>query len=760
MKNFLIFIALAMAVTNVYGQEKQISINRSGVRITEFFEELSDNYGVKIYYKKLWVDSIKVNINVSNFSIKQVLDTVLNPYDIYCFQYNKAFILTKKTKIIAEPKILQSVYDNNTSLSGAKGMVFQKDLEKIQAENRNLKLVEIGNRARYKEGGKSTIVGYLNERISKEPIPEVLIYSEDKTIFSKSDENGFYAITVPNGKNLITFQYLGKLTKQRYILLLSDGQLNVEMDDDIITLNEVTVKADQRENVRSAIMGVEKINIQDTKNMPIVLGERDIIKVATSTAGIQTVGEGAAGIHVRGGKSDQNLMLLDGATIYNSNHFFGFFSAFNSDALDGMNVYKSSMPAEYGGRLSSVFDITSKKANTEEFKLVAAFSPITAKATVEIPVIKEKAGLMIGGRFTYSNWILKRINNASFKENEAAFSDLTARFDYQLDDKNSVRISSYLSNDRFRLNADTIFSFSDFSYSNMLSSVEWKHIHSTNLESNLSISTSKYSYELVNSSVPENSFNQNFDISEINAKYLLDYYINDKHSIKAGVETKSFSINPGSLRPTNSRSEVTSTDVQQERGLESGIFLSDNYTVNEKLSLDIGLRFNNFVSLGAKDVLLYENNAPKVSASIVDTLKFSQNAVIKSFNGLDYRIAARYILSKNSSVKASFNRARQYLHSLSNAASVSPTDIWIVSNYHIDPQLSDQYSLGYFQNFFNNKLETSVEVYYKDLENLVDFKVGSDFLLNNQIETEVLQGDGRSYGVELSLKRGQIKRLD
>jgi len=487
--------------------------------------------------------------------------------------------------------------------------------------------------------------------------------------------------------------------------------------------------------------------------MPIVLGERDILKVATSTAGVQTVGEGAAGIHVRGGKSDQNLMLFDGATIYNSNHFFGFFSAFNSDAIEGMDIYKSSMPAEYGGRLSAVFDIESKKANTEEFKLTAAFSPITAKATVEIPLIKEKAGLMIGGRASYSNWILQRINNASFRENEAAFSDLTSRFDYQVNDKNSLRVSVYLSQDKFRLNSDTIFSFSDFSYRNLLSSLAWKHIHSANLESNLTFTSSRYDYELESNQIPENSFSQNFDIAEVNGKYVIDYYINDAHTIKAGVEAKSYSINPGSLNPNNPFSEITSTNVQQDRGFETGLFISDNYRINKKLTLDLGIRFNNFLALGGKDVLLYETNQPKISSSIIDTLNFSQNEIIKSFNGFDYRVAGRYSLNDNASIKGSFNRTRQYLHSLSNAASISPTDIWVVSNFHIDPQLADQFSLGYFQNFLNNKLETSLEVYYKDLENLVDFKIGSDFLLNNQIETDILQGDGISYGIELSLKK-------
>jgi hypothetical protein len=632
-------------------------------------------------------------------------------------------------------------------------MVFQKDLEKIQSENRDLNLIEVGNRAKYKEGGKSTLVGYIKERVSKNPIPEVLIYTEDKKTFSKTDENGFYALNISNGKNLLTYQYLGKLTKQKFILMLSDGQLDVELDDDIITLKEVTVKADQRDNIENTIMGIEKIDVQDTKNMPVVLGEKDIIKVATSTAGIQTVGEGAAGIHVRGGKSDQNLMLLDGATIYNSNHFFGFFSAFNSDALDGMKVYKSSMPAQYGGRLSSVFDIETKKASKEKASFIAAFSPITAKATAEIPIIKEKAGIMLGGRITYSNWILQRINNASFKENEASFSDLTGRFDYDLNEKNSIKLSAYISNDKFRLNSDTIFSFSDFSYSNMLSSLEWRHIHNKNFESKISFSSSNYGYKLLSNSVPENSFKQDFDISELTGKYLLDFFINEKHTLKAGIESKFYKVNPGSLQPTNSVSEITTKNIQREKGIETGIFLSDKYDLNKKINLDIGLRFNNFVSLGAKDVFVYEENAPRVRASVIDTLDFSENEIIKNFNGLDYRFAARYSLNKKSSIKASYNKVRQYLHSLSNAASVSPTDIWVISNYHIDPQTSDQLSLGYFQNFLDNSLETSVEFYYKQLNNLVDFKVGADFLLNNQIEADVLQGEGRSYGMELSLKK-------
>jgi hypothetical protein len=253
--------------------------------------------------------------------------------------------------------------------------------------------------------------------------------------------------------------------------------------------------------------------------------------------------------------------------------------------------------------------------------------------------------------------------------------------------------------------------------------------------------------------VPENSFKQDFDISELTGKYLLDFFINEKHTLKAGIESKFYKVNPGSLQPTNSVSEITTKNIQREKGIETGIFLSDKYDLNKKINLDIGLRFNNFVSLGAKDVFVYEENAPRVRASVIDTLDFSENEIIKNFNGLDYRFAARYSLNKKSSIKASYNKVRQYLHSLSNAASVSPTDIWVISNYHIDPQTSDQLSLGYFQNFLDNSLETSVEFYYKQLNNLVDFKVGADFLLNNQIEADVLQGEGRSYGMELSLKK-------
>ncbi|MEQ8239509.1 MAG: TonB-dependent receptor plug domain-containing protein, partial [Cyclobacteriaceae bacterium] len=498
---------------------------------------------------------------------------------------------------------------------------------------------------------------------------------------------------------------------------------------------------------------VNKIKIEEIKTVPIVLGESDILKIATTKAGVQTVGEGAAGFNVRGGKADQNLVLFNDAPVYNPSHFFGFFSVFNADAVSSMDLYKSGIPAKYGGRLSSIFSINSKEANKKEFHGQGGISPITSRLTLEIPLIEDKTSLLIGGRTTYSNWVLSRAKSASFRENKVSFFDVITRVDHEINDNNSLTFSSYISNDKFRLNSDTLFSFSDFGFHNINGAMAWNHRFGNNMDGKFSATYARYGYELTYDESLPNAFTQDFDTNETSIKGDLEYYIGETHKFSFGASMKHYQINPGSKKPLGGESIILPEIVPEDQGLESAIYFSDKYEYNEQLSLYGGIRYVMFNALGPATVYNYEPVLPKNGDTRTDSSTYSAGNIIKTYHGPEWRFSARYALDNASSLKLGLSRTRQYIHTLSNSASLSPTDTWRLSGPNLKPQVADQVSLGYYRNFSRGTIEVSVEGYYKKLQNLVDFKTGSTFLLNQNVEQVILQGPGKSYGLEFSVNK-------
>ncbi|MEQ9305706.1 MAG: carboxypeptidase-like regulatory domain-containing protein, partial [Marinoscillum sp.] len=445
-------------------------------------------------------------------------------------------------------------------------------------------VLEIGNRSLLKPGGTSTLAGYVRDKETGEPLIGALVYLPDPFHASSTDIDGFFSLKLPNGKSTILIQYSGMKNTRRNIVMFSNGRLDIEMELDVIALQEVTIESMRDANIQDVQMGVNRISVAETKNVPLALGERDIIKIATTFAGVQSPGEGAAGFNVRGGKSDQNLVLLNDATIYNASHFLGFFSVFNSDAIENMEIYKSGIPVIFGGRLSSVFDIESKSASKKKFSGMGGISPITSMLTLEIPVIEYKAGLMVSGRTTYSNWLLKNVKNADFSENRVAFKDLLVRYDHDLTDKDEMVLSMYMSDDDFRLTSDTLFSFSNFGFFNANGSAKWTHTFSNRLDASLSAIYSAYRYELNYDVSPPNAFVQDFDINEATIKGAVGHYIDDVNTLTAGVEIKKYQINPGTKTPLSGESIVTSRFINEEQGLESALYLSDEYNVNKELT--------------------------------------------------------------------------------------------------------------------------------------------------------------------------------
>lgn len=734
-----------------------VTVSADSATFQHVVEDLEDQTNYRIFFKNEWVDSIRSTFSFSQEPLDKVLDALIEGTKLNYYFHNNQVYITNDVRIITNPRIaeLLEVKPAEIQTNVEKGLVFAREYRtgNNQGLNLNHQVFEIGDRRKLVAGSRVTIAGYVKEWGNGEPVSGVLVYTEKPLITTTTDETGFYSITLPVGTNKLLFQLVGMKPTQRNLVLFSDGQMNVEMEADIMALQEVVIESRRGANVQNVQMGIASINVAEVKNVPIVLGERDIMKVATTLAGIKTVGEGAAGFNVRGGKADQNLIILDGAPIYNTSHFLGFFSVFNSETIEDMQIYKGSIPAKYGGRLSSVMDISSLRANRDSISGSGGLSPVTSKVTLELPLFKGKAGLMLGGRTTYSNWILKNIDNADFQHNKISFSDLILRHDLDIGKNSKLSLSGYYSLDEFKMKSDTLFSASDFRYENKALSLGFLHQFSPKLSSKTSAIYSAYQYELSNDMSPANAFLQDFDISEGTIKSELNYSISDLHEISGGIEVKGIETNPGRKLPVGEESIVKRFETTQEQALESAIFVADELELTPDLSLYAGMRYSMFSSYGPQTVYTYLPGAPINSNTKTDSITYEKGEKVKGYGGLEPRIFARFKINDESSVKGGYIRTRQYIHTLTNSASLSPTDIWRLSSTYLKPQIADQFSLGYYRDLPEHKIETSLEVYYKKVQNLLDFKVGAEFLLNPQVETSTLQGPGKSYGAELSLKK-------
>ena len=433
---------------------------------------------------------------------------------------------------------------------------------------------------------------------------------------------------------------------------------------------------------------------------------------------------------------------------------FGFFSTFNPDVLKNVELYKSGITADYGGRLSSVMDVNVREGNLKKFSGSGGISPVTGRLTLEGPILKEKASFLIGARSTYSDWLLKQLNSPKLQQSTASFYDLTANITYKVNDNNNISVSGYISHDDFKLNSDTLYEYSDRN-----AVVKWKHVFSRQLFSVFTGSISQYSYKISSSDNPVNAFDMNFSIAQANAKADLTWFFNPKHTLTGGMSTILYGLQPGSMHPHDEESLVVPKDLQREQASENALYIGDNFEISSKTSLYAGVRYSFYNNLGPRDVYTYLEGEPLRPASIVDTVHYASGKSIASYNGFEPRVSLRYILTPSSSVKFSFNRLRQYIQMLSNTVAITPTDVWKLSDTYIPPQIGNQLALGIYKNIKGNMFETSAEVYYKTTENTADYKNGAQLLLNPTLETDVLLARGRAYGAEFMIKKS-VGRLN
>ncbi len=601
---------------------------------------------------------------------------------------------------------------------------------------------------------KVTLSGKISDNNNGEEIIGATIYIDEIKGGTVTNVYGYYSISLDPGTYNITINYLGYGDIKQTIDLTEDTKLNLEMKTAEEQLNTVVVTAEKLDqNVTSVEMSVEKMDVKTIKKMPSLLGEVDIIRSTLLLPGVTNVGEGASGFNVRGGNVDQNLILLDEAPVYNSSHLFGFFSVFNSDAIKDLKLYKGGIPAEYGGRLSSVMDVRQKEGNMKKFAASGGISTVSSKLTLEGPIAKDKSSFMVAARRTYIDWLAHLVGE--LENQDAYFYDLNAKVNYVLNDNNRLFLSAYYGNDVFKFGDDFRFVWGNNTFS-----ARWNHIFNQKLFSNFTLLYSDYAYSL---GVPEgtDAFEWTSHIINTNLKGDFSYFINSNNTFKFGVSALQYTFKPGDIE-TSEESFFNSFEIQNERAFEPAVYASNEHKLNDRLTLQYGLRYSMFLNYGAADISIYENDEPidyddpnaigSVN-DIVDTVSYKDYEVIKSFDGFEPRFSLKYQLDEFSSIKASYNRTRQYIHLVSNTTTTVPIDIWKPSGMYVEPATADQVALGYFRNFNNNKFEFSGEVYYKDFQNLLDYVDGANLILNESIETELLSGDGRAYGFETQIKK-------
>ena len=599
---------------------------------------------------------------------------------------------------------------------------------------------------------KVTLSGTISEAASGETLIGVNILFPELKTGTTTNEYGFYSITLPEGTYTILISYVGFNEINESINLDQNISKNFNLIEVSEALNEVVIKKNiEKLNISKPQMSVNALTSASIKQIPVVLGEADIIKAITLLPGVTTGGEGASGFNVRGGAADQNLILLDEATIYNSSHLFGFFSVFNPDAIKDLKLYKGGIPARYGGRVSSVLDIYQKEGNNKEFHGNGGVGIVSSRLLLEGPLKKDKGSFLLAGRSSYAHLFLPLFDN----NNVAYFYDLNTKLSYRLNPKNNIYLSGYFGRDVFRI-ADSF----DNTYGNTLVNFRWNHLFSDKLFSNLSLIYSDYYYGLKLNFV---EFNWESGIQNLNVKYDFKHYISDTFKLQYGVNSIYHKFNPGKIEPSTPTSGINPKQLIQKYAFENALYVDAEHKISDNLSLSYGLRFSSFIRLGQDELNTYANDEAVVfneDFQIYEQAKptgietFDRSDVIASFSNFEPRFSLAYQLNNVSSVKLSYNRMSQYLHLISNTLSPTPLDIWTPSGKYIKPQLLDQYAIGYFKNF-DESYSLEVESFYKTIQNRIDYIDGADLVANDAIERVILNGKARAYGLEVLLRKNE-----
>lgn len=593
---------------------------------------------------------------------------------------------------------------------------------------------------------KHTISGTITDHKTGETLigaTIVLIENPDFSVLSNG--YGFYSITAPEKNYTLVASFSGYNNDTIKISLTKNMMLPIELTPAITQLQNIVISGRRNDNITQTLPGMQKLSMEEIKDVPVIFGEKDILKTIQLLPGIKSAGDGSTGFFVRGGSADQNLILLDEATVYNASHLLGFFSTFNSDAIKDVTIYKGDMPAQYGGRLSSLLDIRMKDGDDKNYKVSGGIGLIASRLNIEGPIVKNKGSFMISARRTYADLFLKLSKDSNINKSILYFYDINTKANYQFGEKNRLFLSGYFGKD-------------DLGYSNQFGikwgnttgTLRWNHIFSSKLFSNTSLIYSNYNYNIIINQTT-NNIEIVSKIKDFSLKEDLQYFASSKNKINFGFNLTEHVFTPGEIQ-TSVTSSYNPLNLQNKYALDGAAYISDEWKVSDKVKFNTGLRLSSFNIMGPGNFYTYD-----VNGNAIDTTTYSRGKIVKSYWNLQPRFAATYQLNKLSSLKISYSRNVQNLHLLSNSTGGNPTDLWIPSSNNVKPEISDQESFGYYRNTTHNKYEFSAEIYYKFLQNQIDYKNGAQLVANQNVESELLYGIGRAYGLELYAKKNYGK---
>ncbi len=743
-KSFILISLLLFSTIPLFSQKKDIKISGEykGDTFFEFVTEVEKHHNIRFFFNPDWIENITIDNNYSDILLSEILETTLSDSGINFFIDETGYVILSGEFVI-KSRADKSEQDTNY-IYRQEAVVPVEEKSEI-----DFQVIEIGMPSGDNRGNV-TLSGYVKDIDTGEPVIGAVFQIDELKAGTVTNQYGYYSLTLPKGNYHARFSCLGMKTVTRQINIYATGNTDIYLKEKLIPLGSITVTADGNARLSRMEIGLEKLSIKTIKLLPTSMGEADIIKTALLLPGVQTVGEGASGFHVRGGSSDQNLVLLYDVPVFNTSHFFGFFPSVNSDIISDISLYKGGIPAKYGGRISSVLHIIPKDGNKKKITGSGGISPVTSRLMIEGPIIKDRTSFLVAGRSTYSNWLLNLMEDTWLHNSKASFYDASIRIVHEINNNNNLEFSSYLSHDAFNFNYDTLYS-----YNNNLLSFKWRHIFNDQLFAVFSVNHSHYDYNISSSRDKINSFELLHDVNYSELKMHLTYYPNYKHQIDLGFDLGKYRITPGELIPLGDSSLIVPNIIEKQFAISPAVFISDEIKIFDRLSVNAGIRFSSFFVTGPSTVLQYHPDFTRSESSVIDTLLYSSGSIIKKYFRPEIRLSLNYMIGANSSVKINYNTTTQYIHQLSNTTSISPTDIWILSDTYVKPQRGEQIALGLYTNLFNNNLEISLEGYYKEIKNMIDFKGGARLLLNTHMETDIINAFGKARGIEFMVKKSK-----
>ena len=746
-------ITLAILLFNVmqiFAQDlnKKLSVNFEQAGLLEVCNYIESQTDIHFIYKDSLPQNVKVDIQADTITVAKILDQAFF-YTSYTCVYLPSKVVAIIPKSGFQPQLPDYIQESATIIQNENDTL--TTFRKVRDPNIKKTLV-IGKENGGRKNQKVEVQGSISDAKTNEPLIGATVYLIKEEYGMASDDNGNFELNIKPGKYEVEFRSVG-MAELKYILdIRSSGSFSVSMEEEVTSLSEVTVNATQNYSIRGTEVGLDKISIIAVKELPSLMGEKDILKISELLPGIVRVGEGSSGVNVRGGNADQNMFYLDNIPLYSTSHLFGFFSSINSVIVQDFSIYKGYLPPKYGGRLSSVFEVNSKDGNSEKFFAQGGISPISANVSVEGPIIKERLSFLVSGRSTYSNYILKRLPDENLRRSRVNFYDGYASLNFKINDNSGLKVVAYGSQDYFSLNEKNIYE-----YYNQILGIQHDHRFNDKLNLTSNLNYSVFGFETTDNTVSSLAYSHNHRLDHLEIKQNFRYLWNDKIQLNFGWDAIQYHLNRGEITAANQESRRDYLDLGKEQALTTSVYAAGIINLMDKLDVNVGLRYNYYAYLGPNTVNVYQEGTSLHDAYVADTLTFGRGEQIKSYQSPEFRVGIDYNIDNFNSVKLSYSEVNQYMYLLSNTYSINPTDQWKMVDYYSKPMHSRQIALGIYKNIVALGISVSAEAYFKKSRNVTDFIDGANFIDTKNTETITAQGDQDAYGIELMLSKDRGK---